>query len=182
MIFVLKLPLKVATIILSCIFSMLFSDFRACGPISVPTPPIVALTEFSHADAVDNVHPLPVSRYLKSSLWVYLCSCKYIISILWSIAEAVSSNSRPILFKVLMLNAAICIVHFHFSNFCFSLSSVAYFSNTVARAPTSAGHAPFLLAWNAMQFGQVAWVWVMVIFQGLFLFLSTEAALIDKQL
>ena len=41
----LGLPLKVATIILGCIFSILFSDFRACGPISIPTPPIVALTE-----------------------------------------------------------------------------------------------------------------------------------------
>ena len=40
------LPLKVATIILECIFCMLFSDFRACGPISIPTPPIMALTVF----------------------------------------------------------------------------------------------------------------------------------------
>ena len=41
-----------------------------------------------------------------------------------------------------MLNVAICIVHLYFSNFCFSLSSVADFLNTEARAPTSAGH-PF---------------------------------------
>ena len=61
MIVALGLPLKVATIILSCIFSVLFSDFRARGPISIPTPPIVALTEFFHTDAVANVHPLPVS-------------------------------------------------------------------------------------------------------------------------
>ena len=61
MIVTLGLPLKVATIILGCIFSMLFSGFRACGPISIPTPPIVALTEFSHADAVASVHPLPIS-------------------------------------------------------------------------------------------------------------------------
>ena len=54
----LVLPLNVATIILGCIFSMLFSDFRARGLISIPTPPIVALTEFSHADAKTNVHPL----------------------------------------------------------------------------------------------------------------------------
>ena len=38
---------KVATITLGCIFSMLFSDFRACGPISIPTS-IGALTEFFH--------------------------------------------------------------------------------------------------------------------------------------
>ena len=50
------LPLKVATTFLGCIFSMLFS-----GSISIHTRPIVALTEFFHADAVANVHPLPVS-------------------------------------------------------------------------------------------------------------------------
>ena len=55
----LGLPLKVATIILGCIFSMLFSDFRARGPIRIPAPPIVALTEFFHADAVASVRPLP---------------------------------------------------------------------------------------------------------------------------
>ena len=49
----------------------------------------------------------------------------------------------PILFKVLTLNVAICSVCLHFSSFdC--LSSVADFSNTEARAPTSAGRAPFL--------------------------------------
>ena len=44
-----------------------------------------------------------------------------------------------------MLNVAICIVLLHLSNFCFSLSSLADFSNTGARAPTSAGCAPFYL-------------------------------------
>ena len=57
----LGLLLKVATIILGCVFSMLFSDFSARGPISIPTPSIEALTEFSHADAETNVHPLLVS-------------------------------------------------------------------------------------------------------------------------
>ena len=57
----LGLPLRVATIILGCIFLMLYSYFRAHGPISIPTPPIVALTEFFHADAVVSVHPLPES-------------------------------------------------------------------------------------------------------------------------
>ena len=55
------MPLKVATIILGCILSMLFSDFRACDPIRIPTPPIVALIEFFHADVVASVHALPVS-------------------------------------------------------------------------------------------------------------------------
>ena len=58
------------------------------------------------------------------------------------IAEAVNSGSWPILFKVLTLNVSICIVLLHFSNFCFSLSSVADFSNTGASTPTSAGRAP----------------------------------------
>ena len=59
------------------------------------------------------------------------------------IAAAISSGSWPILFKVLTLNIAICIVLLHLSNFCFCLSSVVKFSNTGSRAPTSAGHAPF---------------------------------------
>ena len=61
MIVALGLPLKVATIILGCILSMLFSDFKALGPISIPTPLIVALTDFFHGDTVASVHPLPVS-------------------------------------------------------------------------------------------------------------------------
>ena len=57
-------------------------------------------------------------------------------------ADVVSPGSCPILFKVLTLNVAICIVCLHFSNFC-CLSSVTDFSNTEARAPTSAGRALF---------------------------------------
>ena len=96
-------------------------------------------------------------------------------------ADAVSSGSCPILIKVVTLNVAICIVRLHFSNFC--LSSVADFSNTEARAPTSAGHVPFLSARRAMRFGHVVWVWVMVIFRWLFLFTetTTETTLIDEQ-
>ena len=143
MIVALGLPLNVATIILGCIFSMLFCDFRVRDPISIPTPFIAVLTEFSHADAETNVHPLPVSWYFISSLWRYLCSCTDTMSMLWSIAEAVSSGSWPILFKVLMLNVAIYMVCLHFSNFCFSLSSVADFSNPGARALTSVGPTLF---------------------------------------
>ena len=47
-----------------------------------------------------------------------------------------NSGSWPILFRVLRLNVAICIVCLHFTSFCLSLSSVADFSNTEAgRAP-----------------------------------------------
>ena len=66
----------------------------------------------------------------------------HIMSILCSTADAISSGSCPILFKVLTLNIAICIVCLHFSSFC-CLSYVADFSNTETRAPTSAGRAPF---------------------------------------
>ena len=180
MIVALGLPLKVATIILGRIFSVLFSDFRARGPISIPTPPIVALTEFFHANAVANVHPFPVSWYLISSLWVYLCSCMFIMSMLWSITDAVSSGNCPILWKVLMLYVAILIVSLHFSNFCFSLSSEADISNTGTRAPTSAEPTPFFPTRRAIRFGLVVWVWVMVIFRWLFLFSSIEATLIDE--
>ena len=143
MIVALGLPLKVTTLILCCIFSMLFNDFMARGPISLPTPPIVPLTEFSHADAVTSVHPLPES-YLISSLCVYLCSWMRIISMLCCMADAVSSGSCPILFKVLRLKVNICIVCLHISNFW--LNSESDFSNIEARAPTSAGRALFLPA------------------------------------
>ena len=138
MIVALGLPLNVAVIILSCILSMLLSVFIALGPISISTPPTVALTEFFQADTVASVHPLPVWWYLISSVCVYLCSCMQIMSILCSSADAISSGSWPILFRVLTLNVAICIVCLHFSNFCLSLSSVADFSNTKARAQQDA--------------------------------------------
>ena len=143
MIVALGLLLNVAATILGCILSMLFSVFNPLGPISIPTPPIVSLTEFFHADTVASVHPLPVSWYLISSVWVYRRSCMQIMSILCSTADAVTSVSWPILFRVLTLNVAICIVCLHFSSFC--LSSLADFSNTEARARTSAGHAPIEL-------------------------------------
>ena len=181
MIVALGLPLNVAVIILGCILSMLLSVFIALGPISIPTPPNVALTEFFHADTVASIYPLSVWWYLISLACVYLCSCMQIMSILCSTADAVSSGSWPILFRVLTLNVAIWIVCLHLSSFCLSLSSVADFSNTEARAPTSAGRAPSLPAWRAMRFMYVFWVWVMVIFRWLFLFSSTEATLIDEQ-
>ena len=64
------------------------------------------------------------------------------MSILCSTADAVSSGSWPILFKVLTLDVAICIVCLHFSSFC-CLSSVADFSNTDARAPYLSRMRPF---------------------------------------
>ena len=125
-----------------CILSTVFCDFRACGSISIPTTPIVALTEFLYTDAVSSVHPLLVSWYLISLLCVYLCSWMLIMSMLCSMADAVRSGSCPILFKVPTLNFAIWIMCLHFCNFC-CFSSVADFSNTEARAPTSTRRASF---------------------------------------
>ena len=171
MVVVLGLPLNVASIIIGCIFAMPISYFRAHGLIRIPALPIAALTEFSHADVETNVHPLSVSWYFISSLWRYLCSCMHIMSMLWSIAEAVSSVSWPILFKVLTLNDVVCIVLLHFSYFCSSLCSVAEFSNTGARAPALAGRTPFLIAWRAKRFGHMVWVWDMVILRCLYFIL-----------
>ena len=179
MIAALGLPLNVAAITLGCILSMLLCVFNPLGPISIPTPPTLALTEFFHADTVASVHPLQVWWYLISSVCVYRCSCMQIMSILCSTVNAVISCSWTILFRVRTLNVTICIIYLHFSSFC--LSSVADFSNTEARAPTSAGRAPCLPARRAMRFMYVVWVWVMVIFRWLFLFSSIEATLIDEQ-
>ena len=154
--------IKRGTIILS--FSMLLNDFRARGPISIYTLPVAALAEFSHADAETNVNTLLVLWYFISSLLVYLCSCTRIMSMIRSIAAAVSSSSWPILFNVLKLNVTICILRLHLSNFCFSLSYLAGFSSTGTWAPTSVGQAPFVPTQKAMQFGHVVWVWVMIIF------------------
>ena len=102
----------------------------------------------------------------------------HITSILCSTADAISSGSYPILFKVLMLNVAICSVCLHFSSFD-RLSSVADFSNTEARAPTSTGHAPFLPARRAMRF---VYVYVGHGYLSMaVLFSSIEAALIEEQ-
>ena len=60
---------------------------------------------------------MPVSWYLISSLCVYICSWLHIMSMLCSTANAVNSSSFPILFKVLTMNVAICIVCLHFSIF-----------------------------------------------------------------
>ena len=84
-------------------------------------------------------------------VWIQLFSLQ-----LFSTADAISSGSWPILFRVLTLNVAICIVCLHFSSFCLSLSSVGDFSNTESRAPNSAGCASFLPARRAM------WSWLCI--------------------
>ena len=57
------LQLNEAHIILVCIFSMLFSDSKARGLITIPSSLMTALSEFSHADSERNFYPLSVSLY-----------------------------------------------------------------------------------------------------------------------
>ena len=59
------LPINEAHI-LSWILFMLFSDFKAQEPGSIPTPPMTTMIEFL-ADAKTNIYPLPVSWYFISS-------------------------------------------------------------------------------------------------------------------
>ena len=105
----------------------------------------------------------------------------HIMSILCSLADAISSGSCPILFKVLTLNVAICSVCLHFSSFdC--LSSVADFSNTEARAPTSAGCAPFFFTCAKSDAVCVCGLSVgHSYFSMAVLFSSIEATLIEEQ-
>ena len=134
----------------------------------MPIPPIVALIEFFHTDTVANVH------YQYRDIWYPRCACicvlVCILCLSCSTADAVSSGSWPILFKVLTLNVAICIVCLHFSSYC-CLSSVADFSNTEARAPTSVRRAPFSPARRVIRFMYVVWMWVLVIFRWVFFIL-----------
>ena len=99
---------------------------------------------------------------------------------LCSTADAVSSGRWPIPFKVLTLNVAICIVYLHFSSFC-CLSSVADFSNTEARAQTSAGRAPFFTRAKS----DAVYICGLSVGHGYLsmavLFSSIKANLIDKQ-
>ena len=71
------------------------------------------------------------SIYMYISAWTCIWECN------------TSSDIWFILFNVLTLNVAICIVLLHLSNFCLCLSSAADFSNNEARAPTSAERAFF---------------------------------------
>ena len=167
MIIALGLLLKVATIILDCILSLIFGNFRACGSIRVPTPPIVALTEFFPCIYRDKCQPIAgivISNIFSMNVSVFLYAY-YVYVMIY--CRSCQLGSWPILFTVLTLNFGISIVRLHFSNFCFSLSSGRILPNTGARAPTLVGRAPFLSARKAMLYGQVIIVRVMVIFRWL---------------
>ena len=93
--------------------------------------------------------------------------------ILFSATDAVSCSSWPILYKVLMLSVTMSTVHFGQSHFSWvlGLSSIADFSNTGVRAPTSAEHTHSFSPWMAKWFGYMVWIKVMVIFWWLYFFL-----------
>ena len=133
--------IKVPTIILDCIFSMLFSEYRACGPISIPTPPIVALKEFfpwRHWDKRPSIASIVIFNIFAMNI-----SGTHIMPMIIYVAGAVSLGSWLILFKVSTLNVTICIMRLHFTNF-FSLSSVAYFFfSPGAKVSTCTGCALF---------------------------------------
>ena len=69
-------------------------------------------------------------------------------------ADAVSSGSCPILFKVITLNVAILIVCLHFTNCC-CLSSVADFRTLRPGFQPQQDVLLFLPARRARQFGQM---------------------------
>ena len=148
MIVALGLPLNVAAIILGCILSMLLSVFNTLGPIS-----ILPLLPWHWLSFSMSIQWLASIHCQFCDIWYLWCEC--ISSIVCKLC--LSYVLRPMqlalvvdLFRVLTLNVAICIFCLHFSSFC--LSSVADFSNTEARTPTSAGRVPFLPARRAMRF------------------------------
>ena len=149
----LGLPLNIATI-LSCIFSILFSDFKERGRRGIHKPPMTALTVFFYAYAEINVHPLPELWYfIFNSLWWYACSCMDNMPMLWSASDVIISGSWSIIFKVLTLSVAICMVLLHFSNICLGLSNVACFSKTGTKVLISSKCFSCLPAWSGMRFG-----------------------------
>ena len=68
-------------IILGWIFSMLFSDFMAQGLRSIPTPPMVAFTEFLHTNAKTNVYHdilfLICNGRINVLVCIYQLGCRY---------------------------------------------------------------------------------------------------------
>ena len=65
------------------------------------------LEDWIHADADTYVQPFFVSCYLRTSLiWQNLCSYTNMVSLFYSVADAVCLDSWFIVFNVLTLNVA----------------------------------------------------------------------------
>ena len=59
---------------------MLLSVFSALGPISKPTPPTAALTEFFHADTVASDHHflgINTKSSILAKICLFVCSYKF---------------------------------------------------------------------------------------------------------
>ena len=83
-----------------------------------------------------------------------ICALVRIFCLYYDLSQKLSALVVDLFYiKFLKLNVTICIELLNLSHFCFCLSSVADFSNTGARAPTSAGCIPFLPARRVMWFG-----------------------------
>ena len=124
---------------------MLISDFKAQGLRNIRTPPMMTLTKFFHVDVETKIHPLTVLWYsIFNSLWKYLCPNILMMSVLCSAADALQSGNWFTVFKVLRLNAIMLTMFLNLSNFGWSLSSVADYSNTGTRAPTLAESSLYL--------------------------------------
>ena len=68
-----------------------FYAIKAQGLRNIPAPPIIALMDFYYGDAETNAHSLPVPWFfISSSLWLYLCKCMYILSILCLVEDSVN--------------------------------------------------------------------------------------------
>ena len=73
---------------------MRFSDFKAQGLKSMPTSPMTRLMEFFSTGNDTNFHPLQGSLYfIYCPLWLYICSCVHMMSILCSAVDTVSSGN-----------------------------------------------------------------------------------------
>ena len=92
----------------------------------------------------------------------------HMMSILCSVADALSPGNLFTLSKVLKLNVTLWTVFLHLSNFDLGLSSVADLSNPEVWAPTAAEHAFCLSARSTMRLGHMLWIRVIVTFVGCF--------------
>ena len=129
--------LKESHIILSCIFSMLFSDFRAHGHSDPSRESIDGYFPCKYQDKLLSTASIMV--FFSNSIKWYECSCTHTVLILCYADKPVSSGNRSILFKVLTLNVARFTVFLYLSKFCLALglSSVFDFFNSGTKVPTS---------------------------------------------
>ena len=108
---------------------MLLNDFKARGLRSILTPPMMALTEFFHADTETNVH---LYQYEGILILFSYGSIYVLVYISYLFSATVSSGNWFTQVKVLTLNVIMWMVFLHLNNFVLDLiwSSVADFFNS----------------------------------------------------